>query len=188
MYEAQKKLIYEVKKKIHTPLALEKLKTLEELCNISKQARKKDKSVVIAVGAFVIPHFGHSDLFEQAKQQGDILIVAANSDSSVKAIGRYPFVEEYGKIIYITCNQAVDYATLFMQESANEVIKAIKPNVYVKGPDYQTKPVNKEEAAIMKNLNGKIVILQQNYDTSSTDLASRILDYDKRSPLYKNDK
>jgi len=115
-----------------------KLKTLDELTSIATQARTEGKIVVFTNGCFDLLHRGHVHLLREAKAAGDLLIVAVNSDRSVKAIKgpTRPVTSETDRIELIAAMEMVDYAILFDEPDPYSLIAAIKPSVLAKGGDW----------------------------------------------------
>jgi D-beta-D-heptose 7-phosphate kinase / D-beta-D-heptose 1-phosphate adenosyltransferase len=105
--------------------------------------RAAGKHIVFTNGCYDILHVGHISLIEQARQQGDQLIVAINSDDSVKRLkgtGR-PMVSEQDRARVLSALAAVDAVVIFDENTPLELIRAIQPNVLVKGGDYNEKTV-----------------------------------------------
>lgn len=116
-----------------------KLKSLKELKKIVESLKKKGKKIVFTNGCFDILHAGHLYCLEMAKKHGDILIVAINSDSSVKKLkGRdRPIVSEKDRAYLISGFACVDYCVIFHQDTPASIIEELKPNVIAKGADYK---------------------------------------------------
>lgn len=131
------------------------LKDLKALC-LSYQSG--DKKIVMTNGCFDILHAGHTYILEESKKLGDILIVALNSDLSVKKIKSKdrPIVSELDRAYVLSCLSSVDHIILFDNESPEEIICEILPEILVKGSDYNGKKVAGEDCLIR---NGKKVVL-----------------------------
>jgi D-beta-D-heptose 7-phosphate kinase/D-beta-D-heptose 1-phosphate adenosyltransferase len=109
--------------------------TLKEKVDSLRQAGKR---VVFTNGCFDLIHIGHIRLLQQAKEQGDCLVVAVNSDSSVRQIkepGR-PFMPEGQRAEVVAALGCVDWVTIFAEPDPLVLIKLLKPNVLVKGGDW----------------------------------------------------
>lgn len=120
-----------------------KIKQLPELKQIIADLKFKGKRVVFTNGCFDILHLGHVELFSQAKGKGDVLVVAINSDNSVKAIkekGR-PINKEKSRAGVVAALESVDFVTIFNEDNPLNVIKALKPDILVKGSDWKIKDV-----------------------------------------------
>ena len=131
------------------------LKDLKALC-LSYQSG--DKKIVMTNGCFDILHAGHTYILEESKKLGDILIVALNSDLSVKKIKskNRPIVSELDRAYVLSCLSSVDHIILFDNESPEEIICEILPEILIKGSDYRGKKVAGEDCLIK---NGKKVVL-----------------------------
>src|SRR6185369_4493259 len=107
----------------------------EELSVIAKQLRSEGKRIVFTNGCFDILHRGHVDYLIRAKALGDVLVVGLNTDNSVSRIKgpSRPIVNEDDRSFIIASLAAVDYTTLFDEETPWELIRAIVPHVLVKG-------------------------------------------------------
>ncbi|MDG2106733.1 MAG: adenylyltransferase/cytidyltransferase family protein [Gammaproteobacteria bacterium] len=131
------------------------LKDLKALC-LSYEA--SDKKIVMTNGCFDILHAGHTYILEKSKKLGDILIVALNSDLSIKKIKSKdrPIVSELDRAYVLSCLSSVDHIILFDNESPEEIICKILPEILIKGSDYKGKKVAGEDCLIK---NGKKVVL-----------------------------
>jgi D-beta-D-heptose 7-phosphate kinase/D-beta-D-heptose 1-phosphate adenosyltransferase len=98
---------------------------------------------VFTNGCFDLIHGGHIEFLQQAKKQGDILILGINSDESVRAIkgaGR-PIKSQDERANILSALQDVDYITIFNEETPENLIREIRPDVLVKGDDYKLEDV-----------------------------------------------
>lgn len=119
-----------------------KIKNLRELKRIISILKNKGKKIIFTNGCFDLLHYGHIKYLEDAKRKGDVLIVAVNSDSSVKRIkgnGR-PIINELDRLRTVAGLESVDYVILFTADTPVRIIKSLKPDVLVKGADW-----NKED-------------------------------------------
>ncbi|MGM9994234.1 MAG: D-glycero-beta-D-manno-heptose 1-phosphate adenylyltransferase [Candidatus Avigastranaerophilus sp.] len=109
-----------------------------ELNNLLKQLRAQGKTIVTTNGCFDILHVGHVRYLEKAKSFGDVLIVALNSDKSVKSIkgDSRPINNENDRAEILSALRSVDYVVLFDEDSPIELLLQIKPDVHTKGADY----------------------------------------------------
>jgi D-glycero-beta-D-manno-heptose 1-phosphate adenylyltransferase len=100
--------------------------------------KEENKKVVFTNGVFDIIHSGHIDYLIKAKALGDILIVGLNSDSSVKRIKgeKRPIINQSDRAFVLSNLKPVDYVVLFEEDTPLEIIKAIVPDVLVKGADW----------------------------------------------------
>lgn len=116
-----------------------KLKSLGEAAEIAARAKAQGQIVVFTNGCFDLLHRGHVHTLREARAQGDILIVALNSDRSVKSIKgpRRPILPETDRVELIAALEMVDYVVVFDEPDPYQVISAIKPNVLAKGGDWE---------------------------------------------------
>ena len=148
------------------------LKDLKALC-LSYQSG--DKKIVMTNGCFDILHAGHTYILEESKKLGDILIVALNSDLSVKKIKSKdrPIVSELDRAYVLSCLSSVDHIILFDNESPEEIVCKILPEILIKGSDYNGKKVAGEDCLIR---NGKKVVLIDLIEgKSSTSIIDKVL-------------
>ena len=151
-----------------------KLKTLDELIKIAAQARRNGKSVVFTNGCFDLLHRGHVHVLRQAKAAGDLLVVAINSDQSVKAIKgpTRPVTAEMDRLELIAAMEMVDYVILFDEPDPSKLITAIKPNVLAKGGDWGTDGV--VGADIVEREGGRVLLVPYLKGYSTSEIIERI--------------
>ena len=116
----------------------EKIKSTDELKSIVEDLKKHNKKIVTTNGVFDILHIGHIRYLKEAKKLGDILIIAINSDNSVKKIKdpKRPLNNEKDRAEAIASLEHVDYVTIFNEENPIKFLEEIKPDIHVKGGDY----------------------------------------------------
>ncbi len=152
------------------------IKTLQ----LTVQNLKKDgKRIVFANGIFDILHVGHIRYLEGAKELGDILIVALNSDSSARGLKgkEKPIIPLEERIEIISSIQAVDYVTSFEEEDAEKTLLILKPHVHAKGTDYTTETV--PEKNVVASFGGKIAIVGDPKDHSTKDIIQKVKRQDR---------
>ena len=144
------------------------------LQEIADNCRQQNQVIVTTNGCFDILHSGHLHLLNSAKALGDILIVGINSDNSIKRLKgpERPLVSEKERAEILANLRAVDYVTIFDEDTAIELLKAVKPDIYVKGGDYNHD--NLPEAPIMSSFGGIIKFIELAPDKSSTGLINKI--------------
>lgn len=109
-----------------------------QLVAIRQQLKKEGKRVVFTNGCFDILHRGHVDYLTKARSLGDVLVVGLNTDRSVarlKGVGR-PIVEQEDRAAVLAALAAVDYVCLFDEDTPYELIRALVPDILVKGADW----------------------------------------------------
>ncbi|HET9550019.1 MAG TPA: D-glycero-beta-D-manno-heptose 1-phosphate adenylyltransferase [Candidatus Binatia bacterium] len=151
-----------------------KLKTVGELSEIATQARAKRKIVVFTNGCFDLLHRGHVHMLREAKAQGDLLIVAMNSDSSVKAIKgpSRPIMPEIDRVELIAAMEMVDYVVVYDEPDPYDLIATIKPNVLAKGGDWS--PDKIIGADIVERYGGRVALIPYLEGFSTTEIIERI--------------
>jgi rfaE bifunctional protein nucleotidyltransferase chain/domain len=121
-----------------------KILTLDELKSKVQMHQENGEKVVFTNGCFDILHKGHVDYLAKAADKGDVLIVAVNTDHSVKRLGKSPsrpIQNEEARAYVIAALESVDYVLLFDEDTPQEVIDALIPNVLVKGADYKPEDI-----------------------------------------------
>lgn len=116
----------------------EKIKSELEIIAISQKLQREGRIIVTTNGSFDIFHYGHVKLFEEAKNQGNILIVGINSDASVKAYkgANRPINPEHARAGVIAALEAVDYVFLFDDLNPVRWLELICPNVHCNSSEY----------------------------------------------------
>ena len=125
------------------------IKTWDEISSIISELKNNDKKIVFTNGCFDILHIGHVKYLEKAKKFGDILILGLNSDDSthrLKGINR-PINTQDDRAYILASLEVVDYVVIFNEDTPLDLIKLIKPDVLVKGGDYEGKEVVGEDIA-----------------------------------------
>lgn len=146
----------------------------EDLQNLLKKLRKDGKTIVTTNGCFDILHVGHVRYLEETKKHGDILIVALNSDKSVKSIkgeGR-PINTELDRAEVLNALKSVDYVVLFDEDSPVNLLAEIKPDVHTKGADYNIDTL--PEAKIIIDNGGRLEFIQFVPGKSTTSTIEKI--------------
>ena len=120
------------------PMSPSSLLPLDELLEVLKPLRSAGKTVVTTNGCFDLLHVGHLRYLQASKALGDILVVALNSDASVKTFKDdvRPIVPEAERAELLTALRCVDYVTIFDATSPVDVLTAIAPEIHTKGADY----------------------------------------------------
>ena len=150
-----------------------KIKTKQEIEKIVEKLKKQGKKIVTTNGVFDILHIGHIRTFEEAKKQGDILIVGLNSDSSVKKIKgpERPINNENDRAEVLAALEIIDYIVIFEEETPIKLLELIKPDVHVKYEDYGKGMI---EAETVKKYSGKIFLTKKIKGYSTTDIIKRM--------------
>ena len=143
--------------------------------------RSKKKKIVFTNGCFDLLHIGHISLLEQAAKLGDILIVAINSDNSVKRIkgNERPITTEQHRARILASISEIDGVILFNEDTPYELIKFIKPDVLVKGKDYKIEDVIGKD--IVEKNGGSVELIDIVENVSTTAIANQITQLDRGS-------
>lgn len=147
------------------------LKELKEILNIEKQNGKR---IVFTNGCFDILHVGHIRYLEEAKNYGDILVVAVNSDASVKGLkgDSRPLVPEQDRAEVLAALGCIDYVLIFEEPDPVRVITELLPHILIKGGDYKPDEVLGKD--IVETNNGKVIIIPLVENRSTTNLVWQI--------------
>jgi len=153
-----------------------KLVDLQQLRTISADLRAAGQRVVFTNGCFDIIHPGHILHLQQARQEGNVLVVALNSDESVRQLkgpGR-PVFSQQERATVLAALEPVDYITIFDTPRVTEIIEAIRPDVYVKGGDYTLDTLVAEEREALERCGTEIRLLPAIGNFSTTDVINRV--------------
>lgn len=145
-----------------------------ELDAIVADHRRAGRSVVFTNGCFDVLHPGHVRYLEQARALGDLLVVAVNSDSSVRRLkgADRPVNPVEDRIALLAALSCVDHVVVFEEDSPADLIEAVRPDVYVKGGDYPPEMV--PEAPLVRRLGGQVRTLGYVPDRSTSAIIDRI--------------
>lgn len=160
----------------------EKIKARDDLIRIIEDLKASGKKVVFTNGVFDLLHVGHVRYLEDARAQGDVLVVAVNSDRSVRALKgpHRPVLSQDERAEVLSGLGCVDYITIFDEETPHELISSILPHVLVKGGDWTKDDVVGRD--LVERSGGEVLILPFHQGTSTTTLIQRILKrYEKGS-------
>jgi D-glycero-beta-D-manno-heptose 1-phosphate adenylyltransferase len=153
---------------------------LRELSSAIASNPTQWRPIVFTNGCFDILHAGHVRYLQQAKALGRSLIVGLNSDDSVQAIKPQqpglpprPIVPEDQRAEVLAALKAVDAVVIFSESTATQLITILKPDIYVKGGDYQIETL--PEASAVLAVGGKISLIQIEVPSSTSAIVQRIL-------------
>jgi len=153
-----------------------KLVELEHLRVIIAALHNAGQVIVFTNGCFDVIHPGHILHLQQARQEGDILVVALNSDESVRQLkgSNRPICSQQERAMVLAALESVDYIVIFDALQVTEVIEAVQPNVYVKGGGYTLETLNSEECEALERCSAQIIILPKIGNFSTTNIIERI--------------
>ncbi|MBI5508831.1 MAG: adenylyltransferase/cytidyltransferase family protein [Deltaproteobacteria bacterium] len=147
---------------------------LETAAAMTVAARRAGKTVALANGAFDLLHVGHVRYLKGARALADVLVVAVNSDLSVrraKGPGR-PIIGEDERAELVAAIDGVDWVVVFGDDTVVEVIRRLQPDLQVKGTDYS--PESIPERDVVLAYGGRVVIAGDPKDHSTTALVGRL--------------
>lgn len=145
-----------------------------ELDDLLTKLRSEHKTIVTTNGCFDILHVGHVRYLKKAKSFGDILIIALNSDKSVKSIKgpQRPINNENDRAEILNSLYFVDYVVLFDEDSPMNLLAKIKPDVHTKGADYTMETL--PEAKVITNGGGRVEFISFVEGKSTTSIIEKI--------------
>jgi D-beta-D-heptose 7-phosphate kinase/D-beta-D-heptose 1-phosphate adenosyltransferase len=149
----------------------DKIVLFDRLCELTAGWRKRGETIAFTNGVFDILHRGHLNSLERAADLADRLIVAVNSDRSVRGLGKgeeRPLNREQDRAALIAALAIVDAAIIFDEPTPLELIRAVRPNVLVKGGDYAVNEVVGREFA------DRVVLVETLPGYSTSSLIARI--------------
>jgi len=151
-----------------------KFKVLEELIKIRDNLKQKGKTVVFCNGCFDLIHVGHIRYLKAAKDLGDVLILALNSDDSIRKLkgkGR-PLMPLAERIEILSEFPFIDYITSFNEKTVSNLLKILKPDIHAKGTDYTEKTVPERETVL--DYGGSIAITGDPKNHSASEIINKI--------------
>jgi len=140
------------------------------------QVRAAGKTVVFTNGCFDLLHRGHVDYLQRARALGDVLLVGLNGDSSVRQLkgpGR-PILPEADRAVVLAALRAVDAVVIFDQPTAEALVAAIQPAVYVKGGDWGAGQRTPPEAAVVLSYGGRVQFIPYLAGRSTSEIVAQI--------------
>jgi len=153
-----------------------KLRTLDELVPELAAHKRQGKTIAFTNGCFDILHAGHVSYLRAAASQGDLLVVALNSDKSIRKLkgkGR-PVNHQADRVMVLSALESVDYVVVFGQDTPKTLLRKLKPDVLVKGDEYTHDQVVGHE--IVESYGGKIARVPMVKGKSTTNIIRRIGD------------
>jgi rfaE bifunctional protein nucleotidyltransferase chain/domain len=151
-----------------------KIVARQKLKSLVADHKKRGQTVVFANGCFDILHVGHVRYLEAARQHGDLLIVAVNSDASARSLkgpGR-PVLDESARARLVAALRSVDYVVIFSEQTVVSLLRDLLPDVHAKGTDYSVDTV--PERAIAKDLGIQVAIVGDPKNHSTRALLSSL--------------
>lgn len=138
-----------------------KLKSAGELVVLRAKLDSRGQRMVLTNGCFDLLHVGHIRYLQAARALGEVLVIALNGDDSVRELkgsGR-PVNPELDRAEVLSALSCVDFVTVFQSKRVTELIKTVKPHIYVKGGDYTVETLDADERAALESVHAEIKIL-----------------------------
>ncbi len=149
--------------------------SLEQLAELSAHLKGIGLRIVLTSGSFDLVHLGHVKYLARAKELGDVLVVGVNSDASTRRLKgpTRPINHERDRVALVAALDPVDYAILFEEDTPAETIRALRPDVHVKGGDYTAESLPEVDA--VREVGARIEILSLVEGRSTTNVIKRIV-------------
>ena len=143
--------------------------------NFCDELKARGKKIVFTNGCFDILHAGHVRYLTAAKNFGDVLIVGLNTDESVRRLkgDSRPINNQFDRAEILLGLKAVDHVIFFGEQTAENLIAEVKPNIYVKGGDYTLETL--PEAKIVQQFGGRVELVNLVAGHSTTNIVEKIL-------------
>lgn len=136
-------------------------------------ARRRGARVVLTNGIFDLLHIGHLRYLREARRQGDLLVVGVNADGAVNKPGR-PLVPDLERAELVAALEPVDYVVIFSEATADRLLRAVRPDTYVKGSDYSAATL--PEAATAREVGAQLAFVPLVAGHSTSRLARLLTD------------
>ena len=147
-----------------------------EMIEIRRGIKSRNKKLVFTNGCFDILHSGHVDYLSKARQLGDYLVVGLNSDFSVKSIKgeKRPIINEIERATLLDNLKCVDYVTFFNEDTPEQLISSLIPDILVKGADWALDKIVGRE--IVETNGGKVQTIEFSTNQSTSKIINLIID------------
>jgi len=154
----------------------EKILTASALGPWRENLRRTARKLVVTNGCFDVLHLGHVTYLQQARDQGDALLVGVTSDAGVRALKgpTRPLNNQNDRAAVLAALESVDAVRIFPELDARALLQAVQPDIYVKGGDYTLDTINQDERRLLEELGAKIVILGAVPGRSTSALVQKI--------------
>jgi D-beta-D-heptose 7-phosphate kinase/D-beta-D-heptose 1-phosphate adenosyltransferase len=152
-----------------------KILDFDEAVAVCERYRQVGKSIVFTNGCFDLLHAGHVHYLQQARLNGDLLLIGLNTDASVRRLKgpKRPIVPERERAAVLSALECVSHVVLFDEDTPKTIIESLKPNVLVKGADWPADEVVGRD--FVESLGGKLVLIETLEGRSSTEIVNTIL-------------
>jgi D-glycero-beta-D-manno-heptose 1-phosphate adenylyltransferase len=147
--------------------ARSKIVNLEKLRAVLLPSRKANKIIVLSNGCFDTLHVGHIRYLQAAREEGDVLVTAVNTDSSVRSLkgANRPILDEQARAQLVAAIDAVDFVVVFSEPNVERLLEELRPHVHAKGTDYTNETVPERATAARLGIRVAIVGDPKNHST-----------------------
>ena len=154
--------------------AASKIKDLDALREICAEARQAGKTIALANGRFDILHVGHTRYLQGARAEADVLITGINGNASVRKLKgeNRPLQSEQDRALLIASLHSVDWVVIFPEDTVENLLRTLKPDVHCKGTDYTPETV--PERDIVNAYGGRVAIVGDPKDHDTSALLARL--------------
>ena len=146
----------------------------ESLVAQIESAKNEGQTIVFTNGCFDVLHAGHIRYLLGARELGNILVVAINSDAQVrrlKGVGR-PILPEHDRAALVASIEAVDFVTIFDEPTVEQLLLVLRPDVHAKGTDYTEETV--PERDVVRSFGGRVAIVGDPKNHSTSEMLKRL--------------
>ena len=152
-----------------------KILLVDDFLPVRNQLKASGKKLVFTNGVFDILHKGHVEYLNKARALGDAMIIAINSDASVKRIkgDKRPINSESDRAFLLANLRCIDFVTFFDEDTPFEIIKKIVPDFLVKGADYSIDAVVGKD--VVEAAGGKVLTVELTPDRSTSNVIEKII-------------
>ncbi len=148
--------------------------TPEDLLPRLDEHRARGETIVFANGCFELLHVGHVRYLAASKEQGDVLIVAVNTDDSVKQFkpDRQPVIPDFERFELVAALGVVDYVVPLPHRTPAELLEVLRPHIQTKGTDYTLDRI--PERVVVEKYGGRVMIVGDPKDHSTTEMLAKL--------------
>lgn len=156
--------------------------SLAQIAHAVRVVRRAGGQVVLANGAFDLLHVGHLRYLQAARDEGDVLVVAVNTDATVRRAkgAARPIVPDHERAELVAALACVDWVVVFDTDTVVPIIEALRPDVHAKGTDYAPETI--PEAPVVRALGGRVAVVGDPKNHSTTQQVALWQDDGTRSP------
>ncbi len=163
-----------------------KILAMSEMCQERERLRAEQRRVVFTNGCFDLLHAGHVSYLQEAAREGDCLVVAVNSDDSVRRLSKGPdrplFAEDY-RARMLAALEVVDYVVVFPQDTPHDLLYVLQPDVLVKGGTYRPDQIVGRE--VVAAYGGRVKALGEVAGLSTTEIIHRLREWDTEPAVIR---